>query len=336
MKGRRHQWINSKVYSIWLLRRFWGQNWAPPSLTVVLIACPPHYPILFLRIASKINQLQASSTNSGSTFWGTPWLRLTWRLIPPGLSLSDAHLLTSLSVHSRCLWPGALPLHCQYCHCATQQRWPNHHPSVTYCFDLLFLNGNQSWIFIRRTDAEAEAPMLWPPGAGKDSKAGREGDDRGWNGWMVPLIQWTWIWVSGDSEGQGNLVYCGPWGRRVRHNWATELQLILHTHWKLTYSSMVPFPIFMHTHSPLCPVSSFYAPFSNLETSWSFWFTNHFFIFFELHSFSLQSRLYASLLQLLPGGPLAFLLLYILLSGTYYDPNYPMIPLKIKQLNPAA
>ena len=51
---------------------------------------------------------------------------------------------------------------------------------------------NQSWIFIGRTDAEAEAPILWPPDAnnwliGKDPdseivKAEREGDKRGWNG----------------------------------------------------------------------------------------------------------------------------------------------------------
>ena len=53
--------------------------------------------------------------------------------------------------------------------------------------------GNQSWIFIRRTDVEAETPTLWPPDAkswliwkdpdtGKDLRAGGEGDDRGWDG----------------------------------------------------------------------------------------------------------------------------------------------------------
>ena len=62
--------------------------------------------------------------------------------------------------------------------------------------------GNQSWIFIGRTDAKAEAPILWPPDAkswliekdldaGKDRGAGGEGDNRGWDGWMAPLIQWT-------------------------------------------------------------------------------------------------------------------------------------------------
>ena len=56
--------------------------------------------------------------------------------------------------------------------------------------------GNQSWIFIGRTDAEAEAPILWPldvkklihwkrPWCWERLKAGREGDDRGWDDWMA-------------------------------------------------------------------------------------------------------------------------------------------------------
>ena len=61
--------------------------------------------------------------------------------------------------------------------------------------------GNQSWVFIGGTDAEAETPILWPPHVKswlfwKDEmmkrpwcwarlRAGREGDDRGWDGWMV-------------------------------------------------------------------------------------------------------------------------------------------------------
>ena len=63
---------------------------------------------------------------------------------------------------------------------------------------------NQSWIFIGRTDAEAEAPIFWPPDArnwltgkdpddGKRLKAEAEGDDRGWDGCMASLIPWTWV-----------------------------------------------------------------------------------------------------------------------------------------------
>ena len=67
--------------------------------------------------------------------------------------------------------------------------------------------GNQSWIFIGRTDAEAETPILWSPDVknwriGKDPerlKAGGEGDDRGWDGWMVSLTQWTWVWAASGS-----------------------------------------------------------------------------------------------------------------------------------------
>ena len=63
--------------------------------------------------------------------------------------------------------------------------------------------GNQPWIFTGRTDAEAEAPILWPPDAksqlteknpeaGKDEGRRKRGD-RGWVGWMASSTQWTWV-----------------------------------------------------------------------------------------------------------------------------------------------
>jgi len=46
-------------------------------------------------------------------------------------------------------------------------------------------------------------------------EAEREGDNRGWDGWMALLAQWTWIWVnSGSWWSQGGLVCCSPWGRK--------------------------------------------------------------------------------------------------------------------------
>ena len=84
--------------------------------------------------------------------------------------------------------------------------------------------GDQSWVFFGRNDAKAETPVLWPPYAkswliGKDSDAGRdlgpegEGDDRGWDGWMASLTQWTWVWVnSGSWWWPGGLVCCNSWG----------------------------------------------------------------------------------------------------------------------------
>ena len=96
----------------------------------------------------------------------------------------------------------------------------------------VYPKGNQSWIFIGRTDAEA--PILWPPDArnwliGKDPdarcKAGGEGGDRGQDGWMASPPQWTWVWASSRSwwwTGRpGVLQSTGL--QRVRHDWATEL-----------------------------------------------------------------------------------------------------------------
>ena len=96
--------------------------------------------------------------------------------------------------------------------------------------------GNQSWISIGKTDAEAETPILWPPDAKtwliwkepwcwKRLKAGGEGDDRGWDGWRASPTQWTWVWVDSGSwwwTGRpGVLWFMGS--QRVRHDWATEL-----------------------------------------------------------------------------------------------------------------
>ena len=69
--------------------------------------------------------------------------------------------------------------------------------------------GNQSWIFIGRTDAGDETLILWHLMWRTDSlektwcweslRVGVEGNDRGWDGWMVGLNQWTWVWVSSRS-----------------------------------------------------------------------------------------------------------------------------------------
>ena len=82
--------------------------------------------------------------------------------------------------------------------------------------------GNQPWIFIGRTDAEAEAPILWPPDTknwlfGKNPDTGKDWrqekkDDRGWDSWMLSLTQRTWVWEAPRVGGeQGSLVCCSPW-----------------------------------------------------------------------------------------------------------------------------
>ena len=96
--------------------------------------------------------------------------------------------------------------------------------------------GDQPWDFFGRNDAKAETPVLWPPHAkswliGKDSDAGRdlraggEGDDRGWDWWMASLTQWTWVWMNSRSwwwTGRPRVLqFMGS--QRVGHNWATDL-----------------------------------------------------------------------------------------------------------------
>ena len=93
---------------------------------------------------------------------------------------------------------------------------------------------NQSWIFIRRTDAEAETSILWPPDAnswltGRDPDAGKDGwQEEKWmtEDKMASLIQWTWVWSnSGRLWGTGKPGVLQSMGsQRVGHNWATEQQ----------------------------------------------------------------------------------------------------------------
>ena len=57
-------------------------------------------------------------------------------------------------------------------------------------------------------------------------RAGGQGDDRGWDGWIISPTQWTWVWVNSGSwwwtERPGVLRFMGS--QRIRHNWATAQQ----------------------------------------------------------------------------------------------------------------
>ena len=99
--------------------------------------------------------------------------------------------------------------------------------------------GNQSWIFIGRTDAEAEIPILWPPDvknwlirkepdAGKDWRQEEMGTTEdamvGWHHWLNGQ---EFEWAPGVGDGQGSWACCSPWGCKgsdttERLNW-TEL-----------------------------------------------------------------------------------------------------------------
>ena len=95
--------------------------------------------------------------------------------------------------------------------------------------------GDQSWVFIGRTDAEVETPVLWPcyekswliwkdPDAGKvwgQEEKGTTEDEM--VGWHYRLNGHRFGWTLGVGDGQGGLVCCGSWGHRVGHDWVTEL-----------------------------------------------------------------------------------------------------------------
>ena len=96
--------------------------------------------------------------------------------------------------------------------------------------------GNQSWIFIGRTDSEAETPKLWPPDAKSwlirkdpDARKNWRQEEKGLT--EDEMVEWH-HWLNGhefeqslgDGEGQGSLVYCSLWGCRVGHDWETEQQ----------------------------------------------------------------------------------------------------------------
>ena len=97
--------------------------------------------------------------------------------------------------------------------------------------------GNQCWIFTGRTDAEAEAPILWLSDSknwliGKHLNAGKNWRQQRKGTTEDEMVRWH-HWLNGhdfektlgDSEGQASLAYCNLWGsQRVGHDLGTEQQ----------------------------------------------------------------------------------------------------------------
>ena len=90
----------------------------------------------------------------------------------------------------------------------------------------VYPKGDQSWVFIGRTDVEAETPVLWPPDvkswlfwkhpdAGKDwgqeEKGTTEDEMAGWHHWLNGL---GFGWTPRFGDGQGGLACCSPWGHK--------------------------------------------------------------------------------------------------------------------------
>ena len=112
--------------------------------------------------------------------------------------------------------------------------------------------GNQSWIFVGRTDAEAKVPILWPPDvknwllskdldAGKDWRQEEKGtaEDEMF-GWLHRFDGHELEQALGVGDGQGSLACCSPWGgkeldmteqlNRTDTNQSLKFWIIQHTH----------------------------------------------------------------------------------------------------------
>ena len=147
-----------------------------------------------------------------------------------------------------CCWQTGLPPH--WCH-------PCHHHLICWAHP----KGNQTWIFIGRTDAEAETPILWPPDVknwliGKDPDAGKDWrqEEKGITedemvGWHHQLNGHEFEQALGVGDGQGSLACCSPWGRKESDmiewlNWTELIYLICNKVTVLyTYMNQVEFLI---------------------------------------------------------------------------------------------
>ena len=109
-------------------------------------------------------------------------------------------------------------------------------------FQSVHPKGDQSWVFIGRTDAEAETLILWPPYAKtwlieKDLVAGKDWgqEETGMTedemvGWYHRLDWHGFGWTPGIGDGQGGLAYCGSWGHKESDtaewlNWTEEANM---------------------------------------------------------------------------------------------------------------
>ena len=125
-------------------------------------------------------------------------------------------------------------------------------------FKEILPKGDQFWVFIGRTDVEAETPILWPPDAKswliwKDPNAGKYWgqDKKGMTedemvGWHHQHNGHGFGWTLGVGDGQGGLACCGSWGRKEsdmneRLNWTEWLMMLStfsYTDWSFAYLSV--------------------------------------------------------------------------------------------------
>ena len=159
--------------------------------------------------------------------------------------------------------------------------------------------GNQSWMSIGRTDAKAEAPILWPPDARsrlirKDTDAGRDWRQeeketmrRGWDGWMaLKLNGHEFDRALGEGEGQRSLACCSPWSCKESdtNEWLNNNSnirshrpcLIIPSHWAFGFQHMN----FLMEHKHKDHISNIYLPVSLFEREYRWLFVRELSVFF--------------------------------------------------------
>ena len=134
--------------------------------------------------------------------------------------------------------------------------------------------GDQSWVFIGKTDVEAETPILWPPDAKnwlilKDSDARKDWrhEEKGTTedeiaGWHHQLNGHEFEWTPGAGDGQGGLACWGPWGckeadRTERLNWTELINYLLFESHDDNFGNLLCVCVcdIVHTHSPTSKTS---------------------------------------------------------------------------------
>ena len=142
-------------------------------------------------------------------------------------------VLSAAQKHPKCLHNFSI---LAFAHCYTCLKHKKTLESPVDCKEIqpVHPKENQPCVFTGRTDAEAEAPILWPPAektrlAGKDPDAGRDWgqEEKGATedemaGWHHRLDGHDFGQIPGHSEGQKRLVCCTPWSHRAGHDLVSE------------------------------------------------------------------------------------------------------------------
>ena len=211
-------------------------SWLPSLLLALRKDCCYRFS---LRLTSYTESFFVSMVRTQGLFWIHLWSPLLHFSSSQGYGFSSSHVWVweldykeSWALKNWCFWTVVLektlesPLDCK-------EIQPGHP------------KGAQSWVFIGRTDAEAETPILWPPDAkswliwkdpdtGKDwrqeEKGTIEDEMAGWHHW---LDGYEFGWTPGVGDGQGGLACCGSWDCKELDttewlNW-TELNLCCRT-----------------------------------------------------------------------------------------------------------